>query len=91
MSEKSLAAVTNGNGAEPIRNGRMVAPRVDIFETDRELIMYADLPGVASGGIDLRYEDGELVLQGKVANQREGQLVAREFEAAARLLLGDLP
>jgi hypothetical protein len=34
MSETNLKSVSNGNTAEPIRNGRTVAPRVDIFETD---------------------------------------------------------
>lgn len=81
MSENKLTSYANG-AAEPIRNGRVVAPRVDIFETDRELVMYADLPGVAQGDVDLRYEDGELVLQGKVTATRSGELVAREFDAA---------
>jgi HSP20 family protein len=82
MADKTMTTVPNGNTAEPIRNGRTVAPRVDIFETDRELVMYADLPGVASGHVDLRYEDGELVLQGKVAAEQSGEPLAREFESA---------
>ena len=82
MTENKMSAVSNGNTAEPIRNGRTVAPRVDIFETDRELLMYADLPGVATGDVDLRYEDGELVLQGKVSAKGSGQPLAREFEPA---------
>jgi len=80
MSETNLKSVSNGNTAEPIRNGRTVVPRVDIFETDRELLMYADLPGVGTGDVDLRYEDGELVLQGKVMADKPGQPLAREFE-----------
>lgn len=82
MADTSMAAVSNGKSGEPIRNGRTVAPRVDIFETDRELVMFADLPGVATGDVDLRYEDGELVLQGKVASTRSGEPLAREFEPA---------
>jgi len=80
MAEKTKQSVSNGNSAEPIRNGRTLTPRVDIFETDRELLMYADLPGVAPGDVDLRYEDGELVLQGKVSGAPVAQAVAREFE-----------
>jgi HSP20 family protein len=82
MAEKTMSSVSNGNNAEPIRNGRTVAPRVDIFETDKELLMYADLPGVATGNVDLRYEDGELVLQGKVSTEQPGQAVAGEFAPA---------
>ena len=82
MLEKTIATVSNGNPAEPIRNGRTIAPRVDIYETDRELVMYADMPGVESSGVDLRYEDGELVLQGKVPGECDGESIAREFEPA---------
>ena len=67
------------SGAEPVRGGRTVAPRVDIFETDKDLVMYADVPGVAPGGVDLRFEDGELVLTAKVTAQ-DGEPVVREFE-----------
>ena len=79
MTENKNLSTSNGNAPESIRNGRTVAPRVDIFETDRELVMYADMPGVQSDGVDLRYEDGELVLQGKVAATRDDEPVAREF------------
>jgi HSP20 family molecular chaperone IbpA len=48
------------------RGGVHFSPRVDIFETDRELILYADLPGVPCGDVDLRYEQGELLLHGRV-------------------------
>lgn len=73
--------VTNGSAsvAEPVRGGRTVAPRVDIFETDNELVMHADVPGVAPGGVDLKFEDGELILSAKVS-AREGEPVVREFE-----------
>lgn len=81
MSDQALHTVTNGAEAEPIQ-GRTVAPRVDIFETDRELIMYADLPGVSPENVDLRYNDGELVLQGKVVADSVGQSLASEFEPA---------
>ena len=41
----------------------------------------ADMPGVAPEGIDLRYEQGELILQGKVSpSRRAGHLILGEFE-----------
>jgi len=82
MAENNLSAVSNGSSAEPIRNSRTVTPRVDIYETDAELVMYADLPGVAPGNVDLRYEDGELVLEGKVGEGRGGDARVREYESA---------
>src|SRR5207245_3874815 len=41
-------------------------PRVDIYESDSELAVYADVPGVGPGDVDLRYEGGELILHGRV-------------------------
>ncbi len=55
-------------------------PRVDIFETDAAYFVYADLPGVLPQDIDLRYEQGELFLQGKVAPKpTKDQAVFNEY------------
>lgn len=57
---------TEQTRSETTRSGVTFTPRVDIFETDQELTVYADVPGVRSEGVDLRYENGELVLHGRV-------------------------
>jgi HSP20 family protein len=56
---------------ERTRGGVFFAPLVDIYENDKELTLYADLPGVRPDDLDLRYEQGELVLHGKVRSRRE--------------------
>ena len=38
-------------------------PDVDVFESDAELLLVADLPGVAKEGLDVRFHDGELVVE----------------------------
>jgi HSP20 family molecular chaperone IbpA len=50
---------------ERLRGGVYFTPRVDIVETDNELTLFADLPGVKPGDVDLRYEQGELALHGR--------------------------
>ena len=50
---------------ERLHGGACFTPRVDIVETDHELTLYADLPGVKPAAVDLRYERGELVLHGR--------------------------
>jgi HSP20 family molecular chaperone IbpA len=66
---------------ENTRSGRHFAPRVDIYENDHELLLYADLPGVAAGDVDLRYERGELTLQGKAKlHEHAGQPILGEYE-----------
>jgi HSP20 family protein len=56
----------NAANAEPTYGARHFTPRVDILETDKELLLFAEMPGVRSEDVDLRYENGELVLHGKV-------------------------
>jgi HSP20 family protein len=51
---------------EATRGGVFFTPRVDIVETDGELTLYAEVPGVHPENIDLRYEKGELVLHARV-------------------------
>lgn len=52
---------------ERTRGGVTYSPRIDILEKDDELVLYADLPGVAPEDLDIRYENRELTIIGKVA------------------------
>ena len=58
-----------------------VTPRVDIHETDREVVLRVDLPGVAVSDVDVRFEEGELHIRGKVGESPKGEALAREFVA----------
>lgn len=81
---ENTPAVQNGREnplAESTRTGSFVAPRVDIVETDKELLIYADMPGALPHDIDLRYENGELTLRGKVQpSERPGNLIFAEYD-----------
>jgi HSP20 family protein len=52
---------------ERTRSGPTYVPRFDILETQDELILYGDLPGVAREDLDVRFEDSQLFVYGKVA------------------------
>jgi HSP20 family protein len=66
---------------EATRGGQYFTPRVDIYETDKELTVYADLPGVRSEDVDLRYERGELMLHGRVRpRERQGNFLLAEYD-----------
>jgi HSP20 family protein len=58
--------VADQSAPETTRGGIYFTPRVDIFETDDELVLVADVPGVRPEDVDLRYEKGELVLHARV-------------------------
>lgn len=84
MAQNTQAAVKNAREnpvAESTRNGTCFTPRVDIVETDNELLLYADMPGALPHDIDLRFEQGELILHGKVQqSQPKGRLIFGEYD-----------
>ena len=47
------------------------APNVDIFETDNELVLKADIPGVDQKDIDIRIENGTLSIKGERKFEKE--------------------
>ncbi len=52
--------------AEHTKPGLVFTPAVDIFETDREITLLADMPGVAANDIIIDLKDGILTLSGDV-------------------------
>jgi len=81
MAENAVATAGQDTHGETTRAGFYFAPRVDIYETEQELTLYADLPGVRAEDVNLRFERGELILQGRIPKrQRPGQLLVNEYE-----------
>ncbi|MHB1423380.1 MAG: Hsp20/alpha crystallin family protein, partial [Gemmataceae bacterium] len=67
--------------AEATRGGVFFTPRMDIVETDSELTLFAEVPGVGPDDVDLRYEKGELLLHGRVKPRQKRQtLLLQEYE-----------
>src|SRR5262249_51800451 len=55
-------------------------PRVDILETDSEMLLFVDLPGVKSEDVDVRFENGELTLNGRRSAKYAGRPWLWEYE-----------
>jgi HSP20 family protein len=71
----------NAAQPEPTSGARHFTPRVDIFETDKELLLFAEMPGVRPDDVDLRFENGELELHGKVQPKPQNRSVLlNEYE-----------
>ena len=66
---------------EPTKPGRIFSPAVDIFETEREITLLADMPGVKPENLDIDLRDNTLTLAGEVADpERVGEEdVIREY------------
>lgn len=82
MTENTAMTVANTMPrVEDTRNGNFFTPRVDIVESENDLLLYADMPGVRPDDIDLRYENGELILRGKVQpGESRGHIVFGEYD-----------
>jgi len=66
---------------EPTKEGVMYIPDVDIAENEESITLYADLPGVQPGGVDIDVREGVLTLTAKVdAYPEKQQLVYQEYE-----------
>jgi HSP20 family protein len=59
------------NQTERLGQHAAYTPRVDILEAKDELVLYADLPGVEPGNVDIRFERGELSIHGKCQPRQE--------------------
>jgi len=53
--------------AEQIRPGAVFVPAVDIFESEKEIVLLADLPGVKSEDLMIDLRDNVLTLSGDIA------------------------
>ena len=76
MTSSELQKVSrseNGTG-EPTGKGPHVVftPRVDVVETENDLFLYADLPGVEPGEVSLNRKGNELILHARCEPRRYG-------------------
>lgn len=63
---------------ESTRTGWVYVPNVDILETEEELRVYADMPGVDPDKVDVTFENGVLTIHGRVEpRQPENQRYLR--------------
>jgi HSP20 family protein len=66
LFQDSIARMLNESGARPW------TPAVDVWETENELVMTVDVPGIRQEDIDVRLENGTLTIKGE-----------RRFESAS--------
>jgi HSP20 family protein len=60
---------------------RYLTPPVDIFETNENLVLIADMPGVEKDGLVINMEKGILTLKGEMKLAKKGQLLFHEFSS----------
>lgn len=80
---KNQAAADRPAPTEKIEQRPAVAPLVDVFENENELLVVADLPGVTQDSMSIHFEKGRLTIEGKRASvahaARIGEIEAADF------------
>jgi len=56
-----------------------VAPECDIYESNDEILLVADLPGVSTDGLSINVDNGELALEAKRALSIAGTPIGGEI------------
>lgn len=69
MVERKPADVSR---VDETTRSRTFKPAVDILERADELLVRADMPGVAAKDVDVRFENGTLTIQGRVEPRATG-------------------
>src|SRR5688572_20783798 len=63
MTDNKIARKENGNvAAEQLNRRPVVAPPVDIYENQDEILVLAEVPGARTDGVTVRLEKNELYL-----------------------------
>jgi len=55
-------------GVERTKEGRQFLPLADIYETENEVVVLADMPGVGAQGVDITLERNVLTIRGRAEN-----------------------
>lgn len=84
MTEPSVQTKKE-EGLEHTHTLRELVPAVDIYESEQELLVVADLPGVTAGGLELRIEPPELRIRAKPAGDTDSAYV-RAFRIDERIV-----
>jgi len=79
MNERTEIAKREENAIEKNREIYPVAPGVDIYENEEEILLYADMPGVIKKDITVNIDNGTLSISGIRKIQNKGTTTWEEF------------
>ncbi len=80
--ESAPAAPRAEEGSNEVEQRQLFNPPIDIYETADGLVLYADLPGVTSEGLDLQVQDNRLTLFGRIQEREDeaGTTIHEEYQ-----------
>lgn len=81
MTEKDTNVVRREQArAENVNERPAVAPRIDVFENDNEILLFADLPGVSKDNVRIDLDKERLTIEARRTDtQEEGTELLAEY------------
>jgi HSP20 family protein len=79
MSEKKDIITREESMPERRRNIPVIAPLVDIYESDDEILLHADMPGVDKDAVNVNIDNGKLEISGSRKLETTGATGWEEF------------
>jgi HSP20 family molecular chaperone IbpA len=80
-SDDAIRVTELGTVLEPLGDAPVVTPPVDIYENDRELVIYVDVPGASREGTRVSWDgNGRLTLAAKRPQLPSGTAWGSEYE-----------
>ena len=85
MSEKELNPYQKKElrqEAEQTKSSSFFVPNVDIFETEKAVMLLAEMPGVSKDNVEIDLEDRTLTISGHMSEEqlKEEKCLLKEFE-----------
>ncbi|NOX80245.1 MAG: Hsp20/alpha crystallin family protein [Deltaproteobacteria bacterium] len=85
MSEQELRVQQKQevqHSGETTKPEKYFVPAVDIFETEKQVTVTAEMPGVAGEGVDISLEDDVLTIRGskQPEEQTDARILLQEYE-----------
>jgi HSP20 family molecular chaperone IbpA len=81
MSEAVKVRENGGPTVQAARQARrVVAPAVDVFENDHEVLVVADVPGVSEDAFEVQVENDKLTIETKRHAVNDARALGREYE-----------
>jgi HSP20 family protein len=78
MSKQMTKTENTDNNIEALEQREWMVPTVDIYESEQELLLVADVPGVDEKSIELRLDRSELTLEATRRETTLGNALGRE-------------
>ena len=73
MTSNEMTIQENGDTATLSQPSVWFTPRFDIFENNEEYVLIGDLPGVEPSNLDVKFENQELMIFGRILPRYSGE------------------